>query len=290
MPADAPYKGAATAEEVATLLADPEESGLSAIASALAEAIALLVPDPEETLTRVGAGGAKRVATAAKLEPAEMFPRIASALATGATVLHTRDDERDQRSPDGSRVPDVQVVAAGTPMIVIGPRLRGLGGAAPPPAEIRFLLGRAAALAQPSRVIFTGAPRDDAGRLLAAVVRSFGPAPLAAAASRMLIPDFSASHAEEVQKQHDEHVRTTLPVRLRRQLEQLLANAAVRDLDLDTFLAACDRTADRAGLLASDAPGTAFAYVRARGADTTHLVRAALAPGWLALRAKLGWK
>lgn len=289
MPADAPYKGAATADEVAALLADSEERGLSAVATALAEAIALLVPDPEETLARVGAGGAKRVATAAKLEPAEMFPRIASALATGATVLHTRDDARDQSSPDGSRIPDVQVVAAGTPMIVIGPRLRGLGGAAPPASEIRFLLGRAAALAQPSRVIFTGAPREDAGRLLAAVVRSFGPPSLASAVSR-LIPDGSADHAEGVQKMHDEHVRTTLPVRLRRTFEQLLATLSARDLDLDGFLAACERTADRAGLLASDDPATAFAFVRARGGDTTHLVRGALAPGWLPLRAKLGWK
>jgi hypothetical protein len=186
-------------------------------------------------------------------------------------------------------VPDVQVVAAGTPMIVIGPRLRGQGGTPPSAGELRFLLGRAAALAQPARVIFAGAPREDAGRLLAAVVRSFGPPSLAAAVAR-LIPESGAEHAEGVQKMHDEHVRTTLPVRLRRQLEQILATASPRDLDLDAFLAACERTADRAGLLACDVPAAAFAHVRARGGDTGHLARAALSAGWLPLRAKLGWK
>jgi len=283
MPADAAYKGAATADEVSALIADEDEAPLAPIASALAEAIALLVPDPEETLARVGAAGARRVTTAAKLAPAEMFPRIASAIGTGATVLYLRDD------PEAGPIPDVQVVAAGTPMVVLGPRLRGVGGPAPASGELRFVLGRAAALAQPSRVIFAGAPREDAGRLLAAIVRSFGPPALVAAVAR-LIPDRGSEHAEGVQRQHDEHVRTTLPVRLRGQLQHLLASASPRDLDLDAFLAATERSADRAGLLASDEPAIAFAAVRARGADTFHLVRAALAPGWLALRNKLGWK
>jgi hypothetical protein len=138
-------------------------------------------------------------------------------------------------------------------------------------------------------VIFAGAPREDAGRLLAAVVRNFGPPALANAVSR-LIPDSGSEHAEEVQRMHDEHVRTTLPVKLRGQLQQLLATMSPRDLDLDAFLHAAERTADRAGLLASDDPNVAFASVRRRGSDPTHLIRTALAPGWLALRARLGWK
>jgi len=278
MPADASYPGAITADELGKLLADPEERTLAPVAAVIAEVISLLVPDPEDALYRVGAAGAKRVSAAAHLAPAEMFPRIAAAIGTGATMIYTRDD---------AGTPDVQVVCAGTPMIVLGPRVRGLDGASPPPGELRFLLGRIAALAQPARVVFAGAPREDAARLLAAVVRSFGPPLLAMGASR-LIGD--ADHAEDVQRRHDEHVRTTLPVRLRQRFTELLAKMSARDLDLDAFLAACERTADRAGLLVSDEPGIAFAHVRARGGATEHLVRAALAPGWMALRARLGWK
>src|SRR5205814_2834447 len=113
---------------------------------------------------------------------------------------------------------------------------------------------------------FTGAPRDDAGRLLAAVARNFGSPALAAAAMR-LVPEHGEDHAEEVQRVHDEHVRTTLPVRLRRAFEQMLAELTPRDLDLDSFLAAAERTADRAGLLASDDPAAAVAHIRARGPD-----------------------
>jgi tetratricopeptide (TPR) repeat protein len=277
-PADAPYKGAITPDELATLIADPEERGLAPVASALAEAMALLVPDPEEILARVGAAGARRVSPAARLTAAEMFPRVASALGTGATVLYGRDEPGTA---------DIQVVCAGTPMVVLGPRL--LGDQLPPPGELRFLLGRAAALAQPARVIFAGAPYDDAARLLAAVMRSFGPPAVVAAAAR-LVPESGAEHAEEVQRRHDEHVRTTLPVRLRQHLQQLLAGVSPRELDLDVFLAGTDRAADRAGMLASDDPGAAFAHVRARGGDPTHLVRTALAPGWMPLRARLGWK
>jgi hypothetical protein len=175
-------------------------------------------------------------------------------------------------------------------MVVLGPRL--LASELPPSREMRFLLGRAAALAQPGRVIFTGAPRDDAGRLLAAVVRNFGPPNLAAAATRLIpqVEDAGADHAEEVQRMHDAHVRTTLPVRLRRQFEEILATLQPRDLDLDAFLVAAERTADRAGLLASDDPASAVAHVRARGAEPSHLVRAAASAAWLALRARLGWK
>ena len=281
MPPDAAYRGAATPADVAALLVDPEERGLAAVATALAESVALLVPNPDETLERVGAPGARRVSATAKLTAAEMAPRIASALGTGPTVLYVRDAESGA-SPSAPR--DVQVVAGGTPMIVLGPRL--VGAELPPAGELRVLLGRAAMLAQPQRLIFAGAPLEDARRLLAAVIRVFGPPSLAGAAARLT----GADQDEDVQRVHDEHVRTTLPVRLRGQLQQLLASASPRDLDLDAFLAAAERTADRGGLLASDDPAAAFAAVRARGADPHHLLRAALAPGWQPLRAKLGWK
>ncbi len=277
MQPDAPYKGAVTPDEAARWLIDEDERGLTAIATAIAEAAALLVPDPEDALARVGATGAKRVSPAAHLAAAEMAPRVAQALGTGATVMYARDDDD---------TPDVQVVCAGTPMIVLGPRLRGVGGnAVPPLGELRFLLGRAAALAQPGRMMFAGAPRADAIRLLAAITRSFGSPALAAAAERHL-----EDRDEDVQRRHADHVRTTLPVKLRQKLEGLLAELSPRDLDLDRFLAACERTADRFGLLASDDPLAAIARVRARGDDATHVIRAATAAGWTSLRARLGWK
>src|SRR5436190_1812316 len=59
-----------------------------------------------------------------------MFPRLTTALGTGAVMLYQRDSG-----------PDVTVVAAATPVIVLGPRL--VEGVAPTP-EVRAILARAA--------------------------------------------------------------------------------------------------------------------------------------------------
>jgi hypothetical protein len=93
---------------------------------------------------------------------------------------------------------------------------------------------------------------------------------------------------EDVQRAHDELVRAALPVKLRGRLEQHLATVPITSLDHARLLAALERTADRAALLVGGDPATIVARATARKAGTAHLIAAVAAPGWLALRARLG--
>jgi hypothetical protein len=59
-------------------------------------------------------------------------------------------------------------------------------------------------------------------------------------------------------------------------------------LDVRHYLAACERTADRAALLLGGDAKTIVGLAIARGATSEHLISALGQPGWLALRTKLG--
>jgi hypothetical protein len=198
-----------------------------------------------------------------------MFPRLTTALGAGAVMLYFAES-----------APDATVVAAGTPVIVLGKSLSS--EATPPPAgEIRAQLARAVELTRPEHLAFAGLPARDATRLLTSVVRLFGPAPLRDAVSALL-PD------EDVQRAHDEVVKAALPVKLRTRLEQLLAPLPPSALDNARYAAVCQRNADRAALLVGGSAATIAAAAKARGESTEHLIRAIGHPQWLATRAKLG--
>jgi tetratricopeptide (TPR) repeat protein len=265
---DEPYK-AAIAAETRPLIAGHEEAPLAAIAATLAEAAQLMWPDLEEAFGRYGIAGAKRVPASSHAAAVSMFPRLTTALGAGAVMLYQHDDAED-----------VTVIAAGTPVIVLGPRIAAEGNATPH-AEIRALLARAVELTRPEHLAFAGLPPRDATRLLTSVVRLFGPAALREAVSALLVD-------EDVQHAHDEMVKGALPVKLRTRLEQLLATLPPAALDNARYLAACHRDADRAALLLGGDANVIAATIRARGETFEHLIRAVGQPTWLATRAKLG--
>ena len=253
-------------------LADPDEPPLAPVMLALAEAANLLWSDTADRLARAGQAGARRIAATKGGKGASsaisVFPRVVATVGGGAAILYEADAG-----------PDVQVVCASTPIVVLGPRL--LADPAPPDAELRFLIGRAAELARPERMVACGQTRADAARILAAVARLFGP-PAIREAAAALVDD------PEVQRAHDDVVKSALPVKLRTRLEQLLGGLAPADLDLDRYRAACERIADRIGLALCGDAGVAAALVAARGAGAAHLARAVAHPDWPALRARLG--
>ncbi|MBL0213962.1 MAG: tetratricopeptide repeat protein [Myxococcales bacterium] len=264
---DESYKANLDAAERA-LLVDPDEALLGPVATALAEAAALLWPDLEEALARQGCAGAKRIPATLHTPATAMFSRLTTALGTGAVMLYQRDDG-----------PDVTVVSAATPVIVLGPRLTAESGV---PAEVvRAELARAVELTRPEHVVFAGMPLADATRLLASVARLFGPPALREAANALVVD-------QDVQRGHDEMVKAALSVKLRTRLEQTLATTSLFVLDVRHHLAASERTADRAALLVGGDPKTIVALATARGATTQHLISALGTPGWLALRTKLG--
>jgi len=247
------------------------EASLAPIAAALAEAAALLWPDLEDALARGGAAGARRVPATQHTPATAMFSRLTTVLGTGAVMLYQRDAG-----------PDVTVICAATPTIVLGPRLALDSGSSGVPSEVvRAQLARAVELTRPEHVVFAGMPLAEATRLLVSVIRLFGPQPLRDAA-QALVED------ADVQRGHDELVKAALSVKLRTRLEQVLAQMSLFVLDVRHYLAACERTADRAALLLGGDAKTIVDLATARGATTQHLITAIGQPGWLPLRTKLG--
>jgi tetratricopeptide (TPR) repeat protein len=254
---------------------DGDVAALAPIAATLAEAAALLWPDLDAALARIGAEGARRVPSSLHVPAVAMFPRITTALGLGPAILYYRDaNAAGQRD----NVPDVVVVCAATPAIVLGPRLAS-GGASP--AATRAHLARAVELARPEHVVFAGLPEEDAQRLVAAVARLFGPPALRDAVTARVVD-------LDIQRAHDEVVRAAMPVRLRSRLEQQLAAMPAAALDPAAYAAACQRTADRAALALGGDPRAIVAAARARGDGVAHLIRALAHSGFLALRGKLG--
>ena len=264
---DESYKAALDAADRA-LITDPQEATLGPIAAALAEAAALLWPDLNEALARMGVGGATRVPATLKSPAVAMFSRLTTVLGTGAVNLYQKDDG-----------PDITVVSAAPAVIVLGKRLTAESGT--PSDVVRAALARAVELTRPEHVVFAGMPIADATRLLASVVRLFGPTALKEAAAA-LVTD------EDVQRGHDEMVKAALSVKIRTRLEQVLATTSVFVLDVRHHLLACERTADRAALLVGGDAKTVADSARTRSPNLAHLISAIGQPGWLALRAKLG--
>ncbi len=264
---DESYKANLDAAERA-LLTDPDENLLGPVAIALAEAAALLWPDLEEAFARQDCSGAKRIPATLHVPATAMFSRLTTVLGTGAVMLYQRDEG-----------PDVTVISAATPVIVLGPRLTAESGV---PSEIvRAELARAVELTRPEHIVFAGMPLPDATRLLASVVRLFGPPALREAANALVVD-------HDVQRGHDEMVKAALSVKIRGRLEQTLATTSLSVLDVRHHLAASERTADRAALLLGGDPKTIVALAAARGATAKHLIAALGQAGWLPLRTKLG--
>jgi hypothetical protein len=261
---DEPYK--ASVEDHGLLVS--EDHPLAPIASTLAEAAALMWPDLEEAFTRTGVAGAKRMPATSKAPAVGMFPRLTTALGTGAIMLYFADTTQD-----------VTVVAAATPTIVLGRRLTT--EASPPPLdEIRALLARGVELTRPEHLAFAGLPPREGTRLLTSIVRLFGPPALREAVSAFV--------DEDVQRAHDEAVKGALPVKLRTRLEALLATMPASALDNAKYLMVCERNADRAALLVGGDPNVIVAAARARQDGIEHLIRAVGHPQWLSTRQKLG--
>ncbi len=255
---------------------DDDEQLLGPVLETLWEAAALLWPETAESLLRSGVVDAIRVTPPADIAAVDMFPRITAALDAPATVLYT------SRSPEA---PDVQVVCAAAPIVVLGPRILALGGEASERLALRFILGRAAEMLRPENLIAAGLPEADFNNLLGALLRLFGPESL-----RDFLPGEFAD--EESKAEYDESLRTALPVKLRDRLGALLAGASGRDVDPERFLSRLDRAADRAGLLVCGDIATALANagsVDSQGRrESRHLFTCALSRDYLAARATLG--
>jgi Tfp pilus assembly protein PilF len=270
MAEDEAYRAVLTAEDRAELIADDEDAPMAEILATLWDAAPLLWSESADALERCGVVGASRVGAGAATAAAAVFTRAARALETPATILY------ETTAP---AAPDVQIVCVAPPVVVLGPRVQGVEDEPPGDLELRFLMGRAAELARPERVIAAGLPADDFAALVAALARVFGD------------PRTAPEVSDPDQTERDEVLKKTLPVKIRTRLGELLAGAGARDLDPVRYRAACERAADRAGLLMCGDIATATGQVQARGGSerrARHLIEMALSAGYLPVRARLG--
>jgi hypothetical protein len=188
-----------------------------------------------------------------------MLPKITKALGGPATLLH-------QTARTGN---DLALVLGAPPLVVIGPRLAASRARTPvaedlADLELRFRLGRIVELARPHRV-FASAPGFDL--LVAGLRHAFGP---------------PGPHDEAIAAEAD-RLKAALPLLLRRKIAARVEGAT---LDAGAYRAACERAADRAGLLACGHVGVAVEL--AGGAEAgRHLIRLASTQRYLAARRKL---
>jgi hypothetical protein len=197
-----------------------------------------------------------------------MYPQVAKALGGPPTLLYA--------DPSRSGV-DLRLLLASPPVILIGPRLAAVRARSRSDAEVdadaelRFRIGRMIELSRPHRLFLAGCEPDVFARLVAGLWHAFGK------------PDVEPTR--EVAREA-ERLRHALPVQLRRRLSERLAELSPSALDLQTYRSACERAADRAGLIACG--NTAMAVHLAGGANRArHLVQLAASQKYLAARKKL---
>jgi tetratricopeptide (TPR) repeat protein len=252
----------------AALIADPDDEPLAAILAAAWEASSLLWPDPARALEALEVKDAERARATSRGAAAAIYPQVAKALRGPLAVVYLTTD---------LRYPDVAVVCAAPPIVLFGPRLKNPTLLDPRTnARMRFMIGRAVEQARPERVAATGTPPAVFARLVAGLVRAFGRGKTLAVAD---VPeDKIDAEAQRLKK--------TLSVAVRMRLEELLAAAAIDRLDPEAYRAACERAADRAGLIACGSLDAAIGWGQGAG-EARHLVELAAKARYRALIARL---
>jgi hypothetical protein len=232
------------------LIDDPADQPMRDVLALLGEVMALVFPTASAALVEAGIPDATRVAASSEAASTALYPEIARAFGGPPTLLYT--------TPRATS--DLTLLAASPPVVIIGPGLASLRAASrgdrhiETDAALRFQLGRIIELSRPYRV-FAALPEENFAQIIAGL-REGG------------------------------RLRARLPVALRQRLTERLASLAPDALDPRAYIAACERAADRAGMLACG--DIAVAVELAGGARVaSHLVRLAGSRRYLAVRRKL---
>jgi tetratricopeptide (TPR) repeat protein len=268
MASDEAYAAALDETERRLLVEEPGEGPIGDLMLLLGEAANLVCPDARTALDLEALCDAKRIAASSEAAVVAMYPQIAKALGGPPTLLYA----------DPSRSgPDLRLLLAAPPVLLVGPRLAAVRARSRSDyeedvdAELRFRLGRIVELARPHRLFVAGGDRDSFARLVAGLWHAFGKPDVAA-------PDDVAREADRL--------RHALPLALRRRMTERLATVPATALDIQTYVASCQRAADRAGLVACG--HTAIALHLAGGRDAApHLVQLAASNKYRAARRKL---
>ncbi|HUS33709.1 MAG TPA: hypothetical protein VMZ53_34650, partial [Kofleriaceae bacterium] len=266
MASDEAYAAALSDAERHTLIDDPADGVLADVFALLGEAGPLVCPDAKTALDNEALSDARRIPATSDAAAVAIYPQIAKALGGPATLMYANPSRN---------APDLRLLLASPPVLVLGPRLAGIRARSRSDAEydvdseLRFRLGRAVELSRPHRLFALGSDPEVYVKLVAALLHAFGP---------------KSSDSDRHIAIEGERLRKSVPVALRSKLAEKLATSP--PLDATAYLAACERAADRAGLVACGHPGIAIHL--AGGADRArHLVRLAASQAYLAAQKKL---
>jgi hypothetical protein len=269
MASDEAYVTALDETERRALIDDAADAPLVEILTLLGDFLSLIAPDAKAALDLAALSDARRPPATTDAAALAIYPQIAKALGGAPTLIY---------AAPSSKSPDLAVLYAAPPVVVLGPRLVSLRARSRADAELdidtdlRFRLGRVVELARPSRIFATGTDGASFARLVAGLVRAFGK-PSPAEVSRDVVRE-------------GERIHNALPVALRRRLTERLAEVSPDALDAAGYRSACERAADRAGLVACGHPG--FAIHLAGGPERAkHLVELAASQRFLAAQRRL---
>jgi len=259
MAADEAYNGSIDDDLHRRLMGEVDSALMSQVMATLWESASLLFSDTDSVLASRGLSGAERLSASSPLPVAAIFTRIANALRVPATLLYRSDAVEA----------DFTVICSSPPIVVFGPRLCQLGEDAIPESELRFILGRAVELVRPENVIAAGLPKDELEAFVTALEGAFG----------------GGKETEAAKK-----LKTTLPIRTRKPLAELVARATGADLDAQSYVRAVERKADRAGYLVCGDAVVSLRLTEERGSreGTRHLVEMALQEEFVEARRVLG--
>lgn len=229
-PADK-YGGELTDADREALLTPPSSTDLREVLAVLWEGASLLLPRHIEDF---GVGSDDRVSPVEKTNLALVFSACARALGLKATSLY----HAPASEADGAPGDEIIVAALARPALIVP---RGLGERLPL-ARLRFVIGRALELTQPTAIFAAGLERKEFARILTTVLRAFHPRHLRRRAA--LGPD------DETRKQSEE-LRRAFPYKPARRLGELFRERPNMRFDSAAWRRAVHISANRAGLVLS---------------------------------------
>ncbi len=269
MASDEAYAAILDETERRALVDDPSDGPLGELLTLVGESMQLVAPDAKGALDNVAMSDARRPPASSDAAALATYPQIAKAFASPPTMLY---------ASTARSAPDLALLLAAPPVVVLGPRLVSLRARSRADiemdvdTELRFRLGRIVELSRPHRLLATGTDRDGFDKLVSGLVRAFG---------KQDGSETTPAVAREAERLHN-----ALPVTLRRRLTERLATLTSAMLDAGAYIGACERAADRAGLVACGHPG--YAIHLAGGPDKAqHLVELAASKRFLASQRKL---
>jgi tetratricopeptide (TPR) repeat protein len=265
MASDEGYTAPISAADRKELIDDEDESPIGELLDILGEAYSIVAPSANAALVDANLMDAKRLPSTSDHVAAAMYPQLVKLLGGPQTLLYTTSARKS---------PDTQVLLSQPPVVVIGGAFTNVRAASRSEIEVegdaavRFSLARVVELSRPRR-IFAAADPEAFKRLIAGLRHAFG-------------PPSEERIAREIAGE-GERLRSKLTVALRGKMTERLATNP--RLDAGSYIAACYRAGDRAGLIACC--NAKFALRLATDEGRQAVAKLAASPKYLALRRKL---